>query len=77
MFDFPAPSSVPCPECGAVIAPDGGGHECDEERRRWHQLFLVNTEIASFERELRAYLSSPEGRFEAYYAARERLLRAA
>jgi hypothetical protein len=77
MFDFPASSSVPCPDCGAVIASDGGSHECDEERRRWHQLFLVNAEIASLDHELRAYLSSPEGRFEAYYAERERLLRAA
>jgi hypothetical protein len=77
MLDFPAPSSIPCPECGEVIAPDGGGHECDEERRRWHHLFLVNSEVESLEQEVRDYLSSPQGRFEAYYAERQRLLRAA
>lgn len=52
---------------------DAAEHECDEDRRRWHQLFLVNAEIAGLEDELRAYLGSPEGRFEAYYAERERL----
>jgi hypothetical protein len=77
MFGFPAPSSAPCPDCGAVIELDDDAHECDEERRRWHQLFLVNTEVASLELELREYLSSPHGRFEAFYAERERLLRAA
>jgi hypothetical protein len=74
MFGFPAPASLPCPECGASIALDGGDHECDEERRHWHQLFLVNGEMERLEDELRAYLSSPEGQFEAFYAERERLL---
>jgi hypothetical protein len=77
MFGFPAPSSLPCPECGAPIALDGGDHECDEERMRWHQLFLVNEEIESLEDEVREYLSSPRGRFELFYAERERRLRPA
>ena len=76
MLGSPAPS-LPCPECGAAIVLDGEDHECDEERRRWHQLFLVNTEVASLDEELREYLSSPIGRFESFYAERERLLRAA
>lgn len=74
MFGFPAPASLPCPEWGVSIALDGEGHECDEERRRWYQLFLVTGEIAALEDELREYLSSREGRFEAYCAERERLL---
>lgn len=73
MFGFPPPVSLPCPECGAAIPLDGGEHLCDEERRRWHQLFLVNAEIEELENEVRAYLRSPEGRFEAYYAERQRL----
>jgi hypothetical protein len=77
MFGFPPPSSLPCPECGAPIAMDGEGHDCDEERKRWYQLFLVNGEIQELEDELRAYLSSPQGRFELFYAERERLLQAA
>lgn len=60
-----------------MISLDGEGHECDEERRRWHQLFLVNGEVETLEHELREYLSSPQGRFDAYYAERERLLGAA
>ena len=77
MFGFPAPSSLPCPECGAPIQLDGRDHECDEERRRWHQLFLVNGEIERLEDEVRDYLSSPRGQFESFYAERERLLHAA
>lgn len=77
MLGFPGPSCLPCPDCGAPIQLDGGDHECDEERRRWHQLFLVNDEIERLEDEVRQYLRSPRGRFEAFYAERERLLRAA
>jgi hypothetical protein len=77
MFGFPAPASLPCPECGAALSLDGDGHECDEERRRWYQLFLVSGEIAALEHELREYLSSAQGRFEAFYAERERLARVA
>ena len=77
MFGFPLPTSLPCPECGAALSLDGGDHVCDEERRRWHQLFLVNAEIEELENEVRAYLRSPEGRFEAYYAERQRLAPAA
>jgi hypothetical protein len=56
---------------------DGWDHECDGERRRWHQLFLVNGEIQRLDDELREYLSSPEGQFEAFYAERERSVHAA
>ena len=77
MFGFPPPVSLPCPECGAAITLDGYDHVCDEERRRWHQLFLVNAEIEELENEIRAYLRSPEGRFEAFYAERQRLAAAA
>jgi len=77
MFGVEPSASLPCPECGAPIAFDGGEHVCDEERRRWHQLFLVNAEIEQLEHEVRTYLSSPEGRFEAFYAERQRLAAAA
>jgi hypothetical protein len=77
MFGFPEPTAFSCPECGEAISLDSEGHECDDERRRWYQLFLVNGEIEALENELRAYLSSPQGRFEAFYAERERLLQAA
>ena len=78
MFGFPTPpSSWPCPDCGAAISIEEGEHLCDEERRRWHQLFLVNVEVEALDDELRCYLDSPQGRFEVYYAERERLNAAA
>jgi hypothetical protein len=64
---------MPCPECGASVAR-GHEHEhvCEEERRLGYQLFQLREEIAGFDGSLAAYLASPRGRFEAWYAARER-----
>ena len=76
MFGFPPASSLPCPDCGAAISIERE-HLCDEERRRWHQLFVVNVEVEALDDELRSYLDSPQGRFELYYAERERLSAAA
>ena len=36
-------------------------------------MLLLRPELVAFETELAAWLASPHGRFEAYYAARERL----
>ena len=77
MFGFPPPLSLPCPDCGAAISIEEDEHLCDEERRRWHQLFVVNVEVEALDDELRSYLDSPQGRFEVYYAERERLSAAA
>ena len=77
MFGFPPASSLPCPDCGAAISIEEGEHLCDEERHRWHQLFVVNVEVEALDDELRCYLDSPQGRFEVYYAERERLNAAA
>lgn len=77
MFGFPAPSLLPCPDCGAAISIEEDEHVCDAERRRWHELFLVNVEVAKLDDELRTYLDSPQGRFGLYYAERERLTAAA
>jgi len=77
MFGFPPASSLPCPDCGAAISIEEGEHLCDEERRRWHQLFVVNVEVEALDDELRSYLYSPQGRLEFYYPERERLSAAA
>ena len=77
MFGFPPPLSLPCPDCGAAISIEEDEHLCDEQRRRWHQLFVVNVEVEALDDELRSYLDSPQGRFEVYYAERERLSAAA
>ncbi len=37
-------------------------------------MLVLRPEIVAFEDELTAWLRTPTGRFEAYYAARDRLL---
>jgi hypothetical protein len=70
------PRYLPCPDCGAAVdrAADED-HVCNAERRLDFQLFRLRLELARFEREFAAYLTTPAGRFEVYYAARDRALR--
>ncbi|MDQ3992137.1 MAG: hypothetical protein M3229_00610 [Actinomycetota bacterium] len=64
---------MPCPECGtSVERTAAAAHACDPERRLDFQLFGLREEIASLEAGIRAYLASARGRFELWYAARER-----
>jgi hypothetical protein len=64
---------MPCAECGASLERDEREqHECDVERRLDYQLFELRHTIERFEQNLAAYLASPHGRFELWYAARER-----
>jgi len=70
---LPHPTHMPCPECGASVAlEERADHVCDEERRLDYQMFQLRDEIARFDGDLAAYLASPAGRFELWYAARER-----
>lgn len=63
----------PCPECGASVASAGTEeHVCEHERRLDYQMLQLREEIGRFEREAGAYLASAHGRFELWYAARER-----
>ena len=72
-FSLPQPAYMPCSECGASVARgEEKGHVCDEERRLSYRLIQLRDEIAAFEDDLAAYLDSPRGRFEAWYAAWER-----
>jgi hypothetical protein len=57
---------MPCLHCGASIARGDDAHVCDEERRLAYDLF-------HFDGELGQWLVTPEGRFEQYYAERNRL----
>jgi hypothetical protein len=77
MFAFFTHSEyMPCPECGAsVLRSEQVEHECDENRRLDFQVFQLRGEVAAFDAELADYLASPSGRFEVWYAARERRLR--
>ena len=65
---------MPCEDCGASVArADRASHVCEEKRRVQYELFrLVHSEIACFEDELASYLDTPEGRFQAWYAERDR-----
>lgn len=68
----------PCPDCGAYVPlAQEGDHECAEDRRVDYQVALLRGEIARFEEQLADFLCTPIGRFELYYAARQRLLRVA
>jgi hypothetical protein len=62
-----------CPDCGTSVGLESLGaqlHRCDHRHRDDHAERLALTELDMFERELGAYLNSPQGRFEMFYAAR-------
>ena len=63
---------MPCPDCGASLDRHDHTHECQRERWLEFQLFQLRDEIDKLEAELAEYLASPPGRFELYYAERER-----
>lgn len=75
MFSFfTEPEFMPCEDCGASVPrAERESHACDEQRRLEYELFrLVKSEVATFENELASYLTTPEGRFHAWYAERHR-----
>jgi hypothetical protein len=74
MFAFFAHSKyVPCPECGASLAgEEPEEHVCDDQRRLDFQMFRMRSHIARFEDDLAAFLQTPEGQFEAWYAEHRR-----
>ncbi len=63
---------LPCPECGASLESDDDQHECDIERWLNFTLFQLRDELEGFEQALALFLASAHGRFEAFYAERER-----
>jgi hypothetical protein len=64
---------MPCPDCGgSVDRTESASHVCEGERRLDYQLFQARREVDAFEAELGAYLESPRGRFDLWYAARRR-----
>jgi hypothetical protein len=74
MFAFFAHSKyMPCPECGASLAgEEQDEHVCDGERRLDFQMFRLRGRIARLELDFGEFLASPAGRFEAWYAERQR-----
>jgi hypothetical protein len=73
MFALPPPRFMPCPDCGASVDRAAGRpHVCDEDRRVEYELFHLRGGVERFEDELTAWLASPVGRFEAFYASYRR-----
>lgn len=76
MFDsFVQSRFMPCPDCGSSVErAQAAGHRCDPERRLDYAVFALRHELAAVEDDVAAYLATPRGRFELWYAARERRL---
>jgi hypothetical protein len=71
---FPQPRYMPCAECGVAVERAGRDeHVCDRARLLDYQMFQLRGEVADLETELGAYFDSPRGRFELWFAERERL----
>jgi len=70
---FPQPRYMPCSECGAAVErANTDEHVCDRAQLVEYQMFQLRDEVAAVEGEFGAYLDSPSGRFELWWAERER-----
>jgi hypothetical protein len=64
---------MPCPDCGdSVEQTEKQSHVCERERWLDYQVFHMRDEVDSLDAQVGAYLASPQGRFELWYAARRR-----
>lgn len=73
MLSLPSPRHMPCEHCGASVERGTeAAHECDERRRLEFRVFVLRDEIESFDTQWTAWLQTPRGLFELYYAERTR-----
>jgi hypothetical protein len=73
MHAFPQPQYMPCSECGASIARGQAEfHVCEPERRLDFLVLQLREEREGFDAQFTAYLESPRGRFESWYATLRR-----
>lgn len=73
MFSVFPSRFMPCPACGAScerVALDD--HACDPERHVDFRLFQLRDEVGRLESAVSTYFESARGRFELWYAERER-----
>ena len=64
---------MPCPDCGASLEPDERRHHsCERERALDYQMFQLRGQVQGLEQSIDEYLNSPHGKFERWYAERER-----
>jgi hypothetical protein len=74
---YPQSQYKPCPNCGApILVEEETTHECERHRYVEYQMLLLRLQIAAFDQQFSDWLRTPQGRFAAYYAARERLVAA-
>lgn len=74
MLALPPPRFTPCERCGASVERDvADGHVCERERLVEYALFQMRDRIVSFDEDLGAWLDTPQGRFESFYASYRRL----
>lgn len=72
-LEFPDPADLPCPDCGVSVRPDDAHlHACPPGHFPPRQLFLEDEEHVTLSDEVAAYLASPRGQFEVWYAERQR-----
>ena len=65
---------IACAECGALIERDGSdSHDCQPEQWIEFQVSHVRRELERLEEEFQAFLVTPQGSFEVWYAQRQRL----
>jgi hypothetical protein len=70
---FPEPAYMPCAACGASVARlEDTEHRCEHDRWLAYQVFLLGEEISRFDAQLTAYFESLSGRFDIWYAERDR-----
>ena len=66
------PQFLPCPSCGvSVDRARGRGHRCDLDPIVDECMAALSGEIALLEAQVAAYLATPEGRRERWWAVRE------
>ena len=72
------PPPVPCRSCGASVPQSElRTHACDWYEWLDYQVRAHDDDLARTEEAFNAYLASPRGRFEAWYAERDRARRSA
>lgn len=73
MDSLPRPSHMPCERCGASIEGHRAGeHACDDARVHEYELLPLRPEVDAFDDLLGSWLTTPHGRFEQFYAERNR-----
>ena len=76
MYPSGPPQYLPCLECGVSLPlPQLRTHVCESDEWLDYQVLARRQELDSFEQDLGVYLASSKGRFDLWYAARDRLSR--